>query len=271
MDNTPNIFTSNSRYLPPPIRTVHQSNNAYSQGWTPTPTSVISSNFSTKVPLSSSSSELPPPRSDYSHSEDGSEEGCDAPSSAGSRVGREPFSPEPSFSYQPRLPHVLPDHRVSLSVNDLQSLTVRRHSGGTDSYHGSRSLGNGSPSLNKRARSSSYSANHQQTRSWPVAPHPSATHSHPTPSGSSHHRNPSGNAPSTGNSPQTPPIPSSPALSAENESVLVGDNQSTKCIKNKSSGEGPQHRTLHAPPPYRTETLGEVSCLGLGGPEIGSL
>ena len=263
MNNTPNIFTSNSRYLPPPIRTINQSDHAYrrsdcqraaaflNQDWTPT--SATPSNFSTEV-LSPSSSDLPPPRSDYSHSEDDSEEDCDVPSSAGSRVKREPFSPEPSFSYQYRPPHVLPDRRASLSMNDLQSLTARKHSGGTDSQLVSRSLGNCSPSLDRRVRSSPYSAYHQQTRSWPVALHPSTTHSHPTSSGSHHHRNPSGNSHSTGSPPQTPPTPSSPALSAKNEPVQSSSTASppaavktddhiqrisggkSKCIWNDASG-----------------------------------
>jgi hypothetical protein len=262
MNNTPNIFTSDSRFLPPPIRTVNQSDHAYrrndcqraatflNQDWTPTPTSVPSSNFSTEV-LSPSSSELPPPRSDYSHSEDDSEDDCD---STGSRVKREPFSPEPPFSHQHRLPHVLPDRKASLSMNDLQSLAVRRHSAGTDSYIVSRSLGNGSPSLDRRVRSSPYSPYHQQTRSWPAALHPSAAHPHPTSSDSLHHRNLSSNSHSTGSPPPTPPTPSSPALSAKNEPVQSSSTASppatvntdayiqrtsggkSKCIWNDASG-----------------------------------
>src|SRR5258705_352688 len=66
MNNTPNIFTSNSRFLPPPIRTVSQSHYPYrssdsqraaaflNQDWTPTPTSA-------EALLSPTSSELPPP------------------------------------------------------------------------------------------------------------------------------------------------------------------------------------------------------------------
>lgn len=263
MNDTPNIFTSNSRFLPPPIRTINQPDHAYrrsdcqraaaflNQDWTPTPTSAPSSNFSTEVPLSPSPSELPPPRSDCSHSGDDSEEDCDDPLSAGSRVKREPFSPEPSPSYQHRLPHVLPDRKASLSMNDLQSLTLRRHSGGTDSYLVSRSLGNGSPFLDRRVRSSPY---HQQTRSWPVALHPSATHPHPTPSSPRHNRNPSGNSYSTGSPPQTPPTPSSPTLSAKNETMQSSSTTSppaavntdeyiqringgkSKCIWNDASG-----------------------------------
>jgi len=230
MNNTPNIFTSNSRYLPPPIRTANQSDYAYrrsdcqraatflNQDWTPTPTSGTSQNFPTEIPLSPSTSEPPPPRSEYSHSEDDSEDDCDAPSPNGSCVKREPFSPEPSPSYQHRPPHALPVRRASQSMNDLQSLTGRRLSGGTDSHLVSRSLG--SPSLDRRVRSSPYSAYHQQTRSWPVALHPStASHSHLTSSDSRHYRNLSGNSHSTGTPPQTPPTPSSPALSAKNESA----------------------------------------------------
>ena len=68
MNNTPNIFTSNSRFLPPPVRTVTQSHYVYrqsdsqraaaffNQDWTPTQTS----GSSTEVPLSPSPSELPP-------------------------------------------------------------------------------------------------------------------------------------------------------------------------------------------------------------------
>jgi len=232
MNNTPNIFTSNSRYLPPPIRTVNQSTYPYrhsdcqraaaflNQDWTPASTSGTSSNISTEVPPSPSSSELPPPRSDYSHSGDDSEEDCNAPSDADSRVKREPFSPELPFNYQYRPPQVLPDRRASLSMNDLQSLTGRGDFGGTDSHPVSRSLGNGSPSLNRRVRSSPYSTYHQQTRSWPVALHPSTSpHTHTRSSGSRHRRNLSNNSHSTGSPPHTPPTPSSPALSAKNESA----------------------------------------------------
>ena len=232
MNNTPNIFTSNSRYLPPPIRTVNQSDCAYrrsdcqraatflNQDWTPTPATGTSASLLAELPLSPSSSEPPPPRSDCSHSEDESEEDCDAPSSSSSCVKREPFSPEPSLNFQQRLPHILPDRRASLSMSDLQSLTARRLSGGTDSHIVSRSLGNGSPSLDRRVRSSPYSAYHHQTRSWPTALHPSASSdSHPAPSGPGHRRNISGNSHSTGSPPQTPASPSSPALSAKNDSV----------------------------------------------------
>ena len=230
MNNIPNVFTSNSRYLPPPIRTVTQPHYAYrrndsqraaaflNQDWTPTPTS----GNSTEVPLSPSSSEIPPPppRSECSHSEDDSDENCDARSDAYSRVKCERFSPELPFTYQHRPPQVLPERRASLSMNDLQSLTGRRHSSGTDSHLVSRSLGNGSPSLERRVRSSPYSPYHQQTRSWPVALHPSASsHSHQLSSGSRHSRNLSSNSHSTGSPPQTPPTPSSPALSAKNESA----------------------------------------------------
>lgn len=211
MNDTPNIFTSNSRFLPPPIRTLGQPQYAYrrsdsqraaaflNQDWTPTPTSATSP----ELPLSPTYSELPPPRS---ASEDDSDEDCDPRSdpAAASRVKREPFSPEPPFAHQYR-----PSRRASLSLNDLHSLTGRRHSGGTDSHLVSRSLGNGSPSLDRRVRSGPY---HQQTRSWPAALHPS-TPSH------SHHRNLSNNSHSTGSPPQTPPTPSSPALSAKNESA----------------------------------------------------
>lgn len=267
MNNTPNIFTSNSRYLPPPIRTVNQSEYAYrrsdcqraaaflNQDWTPTPAARTPNNPPTDVPLSPPPSELPPPRSDYSHSEDDSEEDCDAPSSSGSRAEREPFSPEPPLSYQHRLPHILPDRRASLSMNDLQSLTGRRHSGGTESCLVSRSLGNGFASLDRRVRSSPYSPYHQQTKSWPAALHPSASSDpHPTPSGSRHRRNPSDNSRFTGSPPRTPPTPSSPALSAKNESAQSSSTASppaavntdehiqrmsggkSKCIWNDTSG-----------------------------------
>jgi hypothetical protein len=259
MNNTPNIFTSDSRFLPLPIRTINQSDYAYrrsdcqraaaflNQDWTPTPAPVPSSNFSTEVPLSPSPSELPPPRSECSHSGDDSEEDCDSPS-AGSRVKHEPFSPEPSPSYQHQLPRILPDRKASLSMNDL---TLRRNSGGTDSYLVSRSLGNGSPFLDRRVRSSPY---HQQTRSWPIALHPSASHPHPTSSGPCHNRNPSGNSHSTGSPPRTPPTPSSPTLSTKNESAQSSSTTSppvavntddyiqrisggkSKCIWNDASG-----------------------------------
>ena len=259
MNNTPNIFTSNSRFLPPPIRTVTQPHYPYrrsdtqraaaflNQDWTPTPTSA-------EARLSPSSSELPPPRSECSHSDDDSDEDCDARSDADSRVKCELFSPESAFAFQHRPPHVLPARRASLSMNDLQILTGRRHSIGTDSQLVSRSLGNGSPSLERRVRSSPYSPYHQQTRSWPVALHPStSTHSHPLSSDSSHRRNLSNNSYSTGSPPQTPPTPSSPALSAKNESAQSStasppatvntddyiqkvSGGKTKCIWNDPSG-----------------------------------
>lgn len=229
MNNSPNIFTSNSRYLPPPIRSVNQSDCAYrrsdcqraaaflNQDWTPTPATAMAANSLTEPPSSPSSSDPPPPRSDSSHSEDDSEEDCDASSSC---AKREPFSPEPPFNFQQRLPHILPDRRASLSMNDLQSVAARRHSASTDSSLVSRSLGNGPPSLDRRVRSSPYSAYHHQTRSWPTALHPSAaSDSQPAPSGSGHRRNLSGNSHSTGSPPQTPTSPSSPALSAKNESA----------------------------------------------------
>ena len=230
MNNTPNIFTSDSRFLPPPVRTVNQPLQSYrrsdsqraaaflNQDWTPTPTSATTLDSPTRVPVSPSSSDLPPARSDYSNSEDDSDEGCDAHFDAGSRVKHERFSPETPFNYPPRLP-ILPKRRASLSMNDLQSPTGRRHSSGNDSVLVSRSLGSGSPSHDRGVRSSPYSAYHQQTRSWPVALHPSSSsHPHPSSSGSRHHRNPSGNSHSTGSPPKTPPTPSSPALSPKNES-----------------------------------------------------
>ncbi|KAF9651917.1 hypothetical protein BDM02DRAFT_461974 [Thelephora ganbajun] len=256
MNDTPNIFTSNSRYLPPPIRTVNQS-YAYrhndcqraaaflNQDWTPTPTSGTSSIPSAEIPLSPSS-ELPPARSDYSHSEDDSDGECDLPFDAGSRAKHEHFSPEPPFTHQHRPPLILTGRRASLSMNDLQSLTTRRHSGGTDSHLVSRSLGNGSPTIDRRIRSGPYSAYHQQTKSWPTALHPSS-------SGSRHHRNLSSNSHSTGSPPQTPPTPSSPALSAKDESAQsstasppaavntddhiqrIGGGKS-KCVWNDASG-----------------------------------
>jgi hypothetical protein len=229
MNNIPNIFTSNSRYLPPPIRTVTQSHYAYrrsdsqraaaflNQDWTPTPTSGTSA----EVFPSPSSSELPPPPpSECSHSEDGSDEDCDGRSDAEPRVKREPFSPKTLFTHQHCPPLVLPTRRASLSMNDLQSLTGRRHSVGTDSHLVSRSLGNGSPSLERRVRSSPYSPYHHQTKSWPVALHPStSSHSHSLSSDSHHRRNLSSNSHSTGSPPPTPPTPSSPAHSAKNESA----------------------------------------------------
>jgi hypothetical protein len=242
MNDTPNIFTSNSRYLPHPIRTVNQSDYTYrnsdcqraatflNQDWTPTPTSGTSSNFSTEVPPSPSSSELPPSRSGYPHSGDDSEEDCNAPSDADSRIKREPFSPELPFNYQHRPPHVLPTRRASLSMNDLQSFAGRGDFGSTDSYPVSRSLGNGSPSLNRRVRSSPY---HQQTRSWPVALHPSiAPHIHPQSSGSGHHRNLSNNSHSTGSPPHTPTTPSSPALSTKNDSAQSSSTASPPAVVN---------------------------------------
>jgi len=239
MNDTPNIFTSNSRYLPHPIRTVNQSSYTYrnsdcqraaaflNQDWTPTPTSGTSSNFSTEVPLSPSSSELPPSRSGYSHSGDDSEEDCNVP------VKREPFSPEPPFNYQHRPPHVLPTRRASLSMNDLQSFAGRGDFGSADSYPVSRSLGNGSPSLNRRVRSSPYSANHQQTRGLPLALHPStAPQTHPQSSGSGHRRNLSNNSHSTGSPPHTPLTPSSPALSAKNDSAQSSSTASPPAVVN---------------------------------------
>ena len=259
MNNTPNIFTSNSRFLPPPIRTVSQSHYPYrssdsqraaaflNQDWTPTPTS-------TEALLSPTSSEIPPPHSECSHSEDDSDDDCDARSDADSRVKCEPFSPESPFAYQHHHPHALPVRRASLSLNDLQILTGRRHSAGTDSQLVSRSLGNGSPSLERRVRSSPYSPYHQQTRSWPAALHPSSSaHSQPLSADSRHRRNLSNNSYSTGSPPQTPQTPSSPALSAKNESAQsstasppatvntdeyiqkVGGGK-TKCIWNDASG-----------------------------------
>jgi uncharacterized Zn-finger protein len=229
MNNTPNIFTSNSnsRFLPPPIRTVTaHSHHPYghrdsrraaaflNQDWTPTSASGTSAEV-----LSPSSSEQPPPRSDYSHSEDDSDED-DVRSDADPRIKREPFSPVSPFTQQHRPPHVLPDRRASLSLNDLQALGGRRHSGGADSYIVSRSLGNGSPSLDRRVRSSPYSPYHHQTKSWPVALHPStSSHSHQLSSDSRHSRNLSSNSHSTGSPPPTPQTPSSPALSAKNESA----------------------------------------------------
>ena len=233
MNNTPNIFTSNSRYLPPPIRTVNQHPSSYrtgdcqraatflNQDWTPTSAAGTSSDLPTEVPFSPSSSDLPPLRSDYSHSEDDSDDDHGVRFDATSRAKREQFSPESPFN--PQLPpYVLPDRRASLSLNDLQSLAGRRHSSGTDSILISRSLGNASPSHERAVRSSPYSPYHHQTKSWPVALHPSsASRSHPTPSDSRHHRNLSSNSHSTGSPPQTPPTPSSPALSTKNENELA--------------------------------------------------
>lgn len=245
MNNTPNIFTSTSRYLPPPIRTVNQSDCAYrrsdcqraaaflNQDWTPTPTAGTPANSLTEPPpLSPSSSDPPPPRSDSSHSEDDSEEDCEPPSSSSFYVKREPFSPDPPFNLQQRLPHILPDRRASLSMTDLQSPAARRCSGGTDSLV-SRSLGNGSPSLDRRVRSSPYSAYHHQTRSWPTALHPSASSdSQPPPSGSRHRRNLSDNSHSTGSPPHTPISPSSPALSPKNESAQSSSTASPPATVN---------------------------------------
>lgn len=260
MNDTPNIFTSNSRYLPLPIRTPNQHSSSYrrsdsqraatflNQDWTPTPTSGTSSNLPAEVPFSPPSSELLPPRSDCSHSEDDSDDDCGTRYDENSRVKRERFSPVSPFNYSQRPPH-------SLSMNDLQSLTGRRHSSGTDSILVSRSLGNGSPSHDRGVRSSPYSPYHHQTKSWPVALHPSSSSlSHPPSSGSRHCRNPSNNSHSTGSPPPTPPSPSSPALSTKNESAQSSSTASppaavntddhiqrisggkSKCIWNDASG-----------------------------------
>ena len=260
MNNTPNVFTSNSRYLPPPIRTVDHHPSSYrrsdsqraaaflNQDWTPTSTSATSSNLSAELPFSPSS-ELQ--RSDCSHSEDDSDHDHDPLSDANSHVKRERFSPESPFHY-PQPP--LPVRRASLSMNDLQSFTGRRHSGGTDSILVSRSLGNGSPSHDRGARSSPYAPYHHQTKSWPVALHPSSSsHSNPPSSGSRHSRNLSNNSHSTGSPPHTP-SPSSPALSTKNESAQSSSTASppaavntddhiqrisggkSKCIWNDASG-----------------------------------
>ncbi|KAF9787129.1 hypothetical protein BJ322DRAFT_1107210 [Thelephora terrestris] len=230
MNNTPNIFTSDSRFLPPPTRTVAQPLYPYrrsdsqraaaflNQDWTPTPASGTSSNPLAGISPSPCSSDPPLPRSDYSNSEDESDSDCNARFGADSRVKRERVSPEPLFNH--RLSHVLPEHKASLSLNDLQSLTGRRHSSVDESTLVSRSLGHDSPSRDRKVRPGPYSPYHQQTRSWPVALHPSSSsHPHPAPSGSRHRRNPSGNSYSTGSPPQTPPTPCSPAHSPKNESA----------------------------------------------------
>jgi hypothetical protein len=239
MNTTPNIFTSNSRFLPPPVRTVNQHPSSYRRGdcqraaaflnqdWTPTPTS---SNFPAEVPFSPSA-ELPPPRSDCSHSEDDSDDDYDARFDTSSRVKRERFSPESPFNYPQRPPHVRPDRRASLSTNDLQSLTGRRHSSGTDSILVSRSLGNSSPSRDRGARPGPY--HHHQTKSWPVALHPSSSsHSQPSLPGPCHRRNLSNNSHSTGSPPKTPPTPSSPALSTKNESTQSSSTASPPAAVN---------------------------------------
>lgn len=266
MNDTPNIFTSNSRFLPPPVRTVNQHPSSYRRGdcqraaaflnqdWTPTPTPGTSLNLPAEVPLSPSA-EQPPPRSDCSHSEDDSDDDYDPRFDATSRVKRERFSPESPFNYPQRPPQVRPDRRASLSTNDLQPLTGRRHSSGTDSILVSRSLGSGSPSHDRGARPGPYSPYHHQTKSWPVALHPSSSsHSQPSPPGPCHRRNLSNNSYSTGSPPQTPPTPSSPALSTKNESVQSSSTASppaavntdehiqrisggkSKCIWNDASG-----------------------------------
>ena len=225
MNNTPNVFTSNSRFLPPPIRTPSQSPHHYrrsdcqraaaflNQDWTPT---TAFSNHLPEIPLSPSSSELPQTRSDYSQSEDDSEDDSNISFGADSRVKRELVSPDPPFNHSQRLPHVLPDRRTS-SLTDLQSLTGRRLSSGADSILVSRSLGNGSSSYDRGVRPGPYSVYHQQARSLPAALHPSSSaQSHP--SGSRHRRDPSGASHSTGSPPRTPPTPSSPTPSTKDES-----------------------------------------------------
>ena len=226
MNDTPNVFTSNSRYLPPPIRTANQSPHSYkhsdcqraaaflNQDWTPT--SATPSKTSSEFSLSPPSAKLPPTRSDYS--EDDSDDDCDTRSEADSHKCSSPDLP---FSFQQRLPHVFPDRRdrrASHSMTDL--LASRRLSGGTDSILVSRSLGNGFPSPDRGVRSNPYPVHHHQTKSLPIALHPSSSssHSHPSSSGSRHSRNLSSNSHSTGSPPPTPSTPSSPALSSKNES-----------------------------------------------------
>lgn len=241
MNNTPNVFTSSSRYLPPPIRTVNHHPSSHrgsdcqraaaflNQDWTPTSTS---SNPPAEV-LFSPSSELPPPRSDCSHSEDDSDDDCAPRLDGKSRVKHERFSPVSPFDRPQRLPHILPERRASLSMNDLQTLTGRRHSSGTDSILVSRSLGNTSPSNDRGVRSSPYSPYHHQTKSWPAALHPSSSsHTHPPSSDSRHHRNLSSNSHSTGSPPRTPPTPSSPALSAKNDSAQSSSTASPPAAVN---------------------------------------
>ena len=245
MNDIPNIFTSNSRLLPPPIRTVNQHPSSYrhsdsqraasflNQDWTPTSASATSLNLSAEVPFSPSSSELAPPRSDCSHSEDDSDDDGGLRFNANSRVKRERFSPESPFNYSQRPPTILPARRASLSLNDLQSFTGRRNSNGTDPILVSRSLGNGSPSRDRGVRSSPYSPYHHQTKSWPVALHPSSSsHSHPPSSGSSHRRNLSNNSHSTGSPPRTPPSPPSPTLSTKNESAQSSSTASPPAVIN---------------------------------------
>ena len=237
MNNTPNIFTSNSssRYLPPPIRTVNQQPSSYrrsdcqraaaflNQDWTPTLTPGTSLNLPTEVPFSPSSSELRPPRSDCSHSEDDSDDDHGARFDASSPLKRERLSVESPY----------PQRRASLSMNDLQSPNGRRHSSGNNSVLVSRSLGNGSPSHDRGVRSSPYAPYHHQTKSWPIALHPSsASHSNPPSSDSRHRRNPSGNSHSTGSPPQTPPTPSSPPLSPKNESAQSSSTASPPAVVN---------------------------------------
>jgi hypothetical protein len=267
MNDTPNVFTSNSRYLPPPIRTVNQPPSSYrhsdsqraaaflNQDWTPTSASATPSNLPTELSFSPSSSELLPPRSDCSHSEDDSDDDSSLRFDANSRAKHEPFSPGSPFNYPQRPPTILPGRRASLSLNDLQSFSGRRNSSGTDPTLVSRSLGNGSPSHDRGVRSSPYSPYHHQTKSWPVALHPSSSsNSHPPSSGSRHRRNLSNNSHSTGSPPQTPPSPPSPALSTKNESAQSSSTASppatvntdeyiqrvsggkSKCIWNDASG-----------------------------------
>ena len=245
MNNTPNIFTSNSRFLPPPTRTTDQPLYPYrrsdcqraaaflNQDWTPTSSSGTPSNPPSEIPLSPASSDLPPARSDYSNSEYDSEDDRDARFDTDSRLRHERLYPEPPFHFPQRLPHVLPERRASLSLSDLPTLGGRRYSGGNDSILVSRSLGSGSPSRERGIRSGPYSAYHQQTRSWPAALHPSSSsHSHPSPSDSRHRRNPSNNSYSTGSPPQTPSSPASPALSTKNESAQSSSTASPPAAVN---------------------------------------
>ena len=99
MNDTPSIFTSNSRCLPPPTGTVNRhphsrkhSDCQLNQDWTST--SATPSKISAEFPLSPSSSKLPPTHSDYSHSEDDSDDDYDTRFDPNSRLKCEPSSPD---------------------------------------------------------------------------------------------------------------------------------------------------------------------------------
>ena len=99
MNDIPNIFTFNSRCLPPPTETVnrhpHPCKHSDCQlNQDRNPTSATPSKPSAEFPLSPSSSKLPYTRSDYSHSEDDSDDDHDTRFDANSRLKCEPSSPD---------------------------------------------------------------------------------------------------------------------------------------------------------------------------------